>query len=248
MLQAQSTIGLQMFLAHNQEQNAQVSPLRYSGSGFGMGLAYERAGVNWRAGIEVLHSSAPLRSRISRHQEHFGETQRLTVNLPFQRRVFAPSSRLSGFTLGAQLSGDLLYRQQNYSPMLSTEHYVDTFLWLGLSAGWRGALGAGWQVQELATLPVVGVAWRTPYTGAKYAPSAEFTSPGTLLGPHNRIALTHRLSNRFDLRASYELQLLRHESTWNLATTSNRFGLGLDWRLHRSADPPQVGSTTRGAP
>ena len=228
-----SSIGVALFWLHNREQNQQVSPLRYAGAGSGVALTYSTGTAVWRGGLHIMFASSELRSGISQNQEHVGSAKRLELSLPYERHAFAADSRLAGITLGAQLTGDLLYRSQTYSTMLSTEHFIDAFTWLAVSAGWQGSLGAHWRLRYRAAVPLLGVVWRTPYTGAKYMPGAQLTLPNTLLALENRIALTRALSGAIDFRAFYELRLLRHKATWDLANASNRIGLGLDWRVRR---------------
>jgi hypothetical protein len=228
-----SALGADIFWLHNREQNQQVSPLRYAGAGLGVALTYSTGTDVWRGGVHMAFASAELRSGISQNQEHVGSAKRLELSLPYERHAFAAGSRLAGVTLGAQLTGDLLYRNHTYSTNLSTEHFIDAFAWLAVSAGWQGAMGPGWRLRYHVALPLLGVVWRTPYTGAKYMPSAQLTLPNTLLAPESRIALTRPLSGALDLRASYELRLLRHEATWDLATASHRIGMGLDWHIRR---------------
>jgi hypothetical protein len=231
---ASSVIGVDFFWVHNWEQNAQVSPLRYSGAGSAFALAYTTGTADWRAGLHVLYERAQLASGVSQSQEHTGSVRRIELTLPYERRLFGERSRLAGITLGAQLAGNMLYRIQSNSTMLSTEYFIDSFTWLAVAAGWQGNLGS-WRLQYRAALPLLGAAWRTPYTGAKHMPSAQLTLPTTLLGLENRIALSRRLSRVLDLRASYEFQLLHHDATWELITASNRIGMGLDWHLRPSA-------------
>ncbi len=233
-----SVIGTDIFWLHNREQNEQLSPLRYAGAGSGFAVAYRTETDDWRAGLSVTYASTQLRSGISRNQEHTGAARRLLLSLPYERRVSGRAARVSGITLGAQLAGDLLYRDHNYSSILPTEQFIDAFVWLAVSADWQGQLVAGWRLHYHAALPLLGVAWRTPYTGAKYMPHAQLTLPNNLLALENRISLSRQMSRALDFRASYELQLLRHEATWDLATASNRIGIGLDWHVRRPATLP----------
>jgi hypothetical protein len=233
MATRQSTLSMQLSWLHEQQQNAQVSPLRYAGTGSGPGVAYHTETDRWRAGLSVAYASAQLRSDISRDQEHTGDSRWLVLRIPYERRVSGAAASRSGLRLGAQLAGDLLYRDHSYSRMLSTEHFIDAFVWLGVLAGWQGQLVPGWRFQYHSALPVLGLVWRTPYTGAKYMPRAQITAPGTWLAFDHQVSLTHALSGAFDVRASYQLHLLRHDDTWDLASISNRMSIGLDWHLRR---------------
>ena len=228
-----STVGAALYWVHNREQNEQVSPLRYAGAGTGFALAYGTGSDDWRTGLQLLYASTQLSTDISNSREHTGRARRLELRIPYQRRVFGGTSRLAGFRLGAQLASDLFYRNHTYSTNLPTEHFIDAFTWLGLVGGWQSRPGAGWQVHYSAALPLVGMVWRTPYTGAKYMPPAQLTLPNTMIGLENRLSFTRRLSAALDFHASYDLRLLRHEATWNLATASQRIGMGLDWYVRR---------------
>ena len=213
-------------LVHHVQADALASPLRYGGVGPGLSLGYARVGPRSRTALHVAYGGPSLESRISRPGVSTEQTHRLTVSVPHLRGVRG-GQRLD-LLLGGQLTGDVLYRKHAYPT--STEHFADAFVLLEAAAGLEYRASERLRVEQRLAVPLLGLLWRSPYTGLKYAPEAALALPHQLQGLRHELALTRAAGPRLSLTAAHELVLLRHADPWELATVTQRLRLGVELR------------------
>ena len=224
-------VALEMHLHHQQDEL--VSPLRYSGVGFGPGL---RWGFSTEVGIRSLtasYGSPRLPSSATEKGSHYQEGSRAHARLTVLHRVGSFSGGRLAVFLGGALAGDLAYYRHWYTRE-DKERWIHAFALAQPGVGWRLTLPRGGQLWQEVTFPLMGVAVRPGYEGLTEAPKAAWVWPVDLKGVDQALHYLQPLGRRLHAGITYAFAGLTHSEPQDLTWT--RHSLSFFVTLWRGGD------------
>lgn len=230
-------------LVHHVQSDELASPLRYSGWGPGVRLAYGRERPDARGSLLLDYVAPTLTSHVTRQGEPSEATHRLTLGASYLRRAMTTGGERFSVFAGPGLAVDGLYRSHQYRAV-GNEAYFDGIATLQAAGGWEYQVTPGLRMVHRLAVPVIGVLWRTPYTGLKYVPEARLGLLTSMLGIEHEFRVERALSPSLDLVATHHLSAFRHDDPWRLATFTNRLRVGVDVRRRHEA---RAGTGFRGS-
>ena len=209
-----------------------ASPLRYSGDGATVALAYTRASPRGLSGVYLHYDRIRLTSRITRGEAQTEAYSRTRLGVPYVRTIRGGQPGGGALGVGVELGADLLLREHEYG--MSSETYADAFAGLDGVVRWTHALGERTELESYTRIALARLAWRTPYAGLKYAPSTGFALPDRFRSVESRFALRRDFSTRVLGFATIDVTTLRDHGGWDLETAGWRAMVGLGWKRRGS--------------
>lgn len=210
-----------------------ASPLRYTGTGLTVGLAYQGRSGGWRWSIRSSGALPRLHSPLNDADAGYAEASWIGGTGRLLKRLRQRSGRYAIWA-GPGLAGEVERRRHTYAEGSQLVLYSGL---LALQATGRVdvQLGRFGRLSETLALPLVGLAVRKEYAGVPGRP------PRTTLGlPPSLLLLQHRLIYRLPadgaLRAYvlHESSVVRHDDPLALASVSHRLGVAVEWVLGQS--------------
>lgn len=204
------------------QSDAAASPLRYTGAGGVLAVAWLAPGRDSRLEIRAEVGRGRLRSALAPSAGlPVEELWVARVGGRYLRRVRTLAEGRVVILAGADLTAHASFREHNY-PVDRTELYADLLAPLSLAGGWEwdaGPLRAGGRL----TVPVAGVSVRTPWGGLKYAPPVRLEGPTGLTGFGHELFVDAVATGFLDVRATWSLTVLHHDDPRPLDTATHRF-------------------------
>jgi hypothetical protein len=228
---AQRAFGVGVGGAYRAERDDLASPLRYAGLGPALRLTYSADGTRSRFAIALDAGTAHLTSAASTPSMHYARDTRGSLGVEYLRRVHG--GRLSLF-VGGRFDASADVRQHTYDPAtVGSELFVDVFGVVEAAGAATLPLGPG-TISTTLAVPLISLAFRTPYTGAKYVPSPELRAPGTLLGFDNWLAYRWWPTRGVGFEAFHTFQWIHYPTPRPLAAVVQRFGVSLMFAVGRT--------------
>ena len=207
---------------HNQVDDL-VSPLRYSGVGFGPGLRWGFSGPSGIRDVTASYGSPRLTSSATARGSHFQEGHRFDTRLMVLQRVGSLGSGRVSFFLGGSIAGHFALYQHWYTRE-DKESWVHAFGLLQPGFGWSAELPRGGQLWQDVTFPLLGVAVRPGYEGLTEPPTAVWVGAGDVKGVDQAIHFLQPMGKRFRLGLTYAFAGLSYaepqELAWNRQSLS----------------------------
>ncbi|MDX1674812.1 MAG: hypothetical protein R3314_08470 [Longimicrobiales bacterium] len=206
-------------LVHGQ-RDAAASPMRYTGAGPELGVAWYRSTPRWRADVRGSLGVGTLRSSLTANGLPAEDLWAARLGLRYLRVLGTAAGGRAALLVGGDLTAHGAYRRHRY-PVDRTEHFADVLIPLSVVAGWEWGAGPI-RVAHRAWLPVVGLAVRTPWGGLKYAPRVEMAGPVGLTGFGQTMYVEAAVTGLLHLRIGWTLDVLHHDDPRSLDMASHR--------------------------
>ncbi len=217
-------IGLDLALFHQADDL--VSPLRYSGLGYGLTL---RVGMSTPSSIRVLsasHSRPQLDSRATGGGGHLQEGHRASLEVMALQRVATLSGGGLSLFLGGSIAGDFALYDHRYT-RTDSEGWLHAFGLLEPGLGWSADLPWGGRLWQSVTVPLFGLVFRPGYEGLTEAPEATWAGIGEVEGVQQSLHYLHRVGGLSRLGLSYGFSALRYKKPRTLSQSRHSLTLSL---------------------
>lgn len=210
-----------------------ATPLRYTGTGLMLGLAYQHAWGEWTGSVRGAGALPRLHSPLGDPDAGYAESSWFVGASRLLRRL-AQRPGTYAIWAGPGLTGELASRRHTYTS--GSQLDFDTGI-LALQAVGRLDLDLGRYggLSEALALPVVALAVRKEYASvAGRSPRTTLGLPPSLLLVHHRLVYRLPADGAVRAYAVHETSLARHDDVLELASVSHRLGIAVEWMLGRS--------------
>lgn len=212
---------------HGQSDQA-ASPLRYTGSGVAVGVGWHRSRAESRLAIAASFGMGGLSSGLTRDGLPSEDVWLGGIDARYLRRVGTLADGRVTLLVGGDLRARASFRVHEYVVHefmeARDESFADLLAPLSLAGGWEWDADVV-RVGQRLSIPVVGVAVRTPYGGLKYTPRVQLVGPTGLTGFGQELFVETGVSRLLDVRASWSLEVLHHDDPRRLDVATHRFAV-----------------------
>lgn len=210
-----------------------ATPLRYTGTGLMLGLAYQRRWSEWRWSVRGAGALPRLHSPVQAPDAGYAESSWFVGTSRLMRRLARRSGRYALWA-GPGLAGEVARRRHTYTTG-SQLNFYGGLLALQVAGRVDVELGRYGHLSEALALPVAALAVRNEYAGVVgRPPRTTLGLPPSVFLAHHRLVYHLPADGAVRAYVVHESSLVRQDDSLGLASVSHRLGVAVEWVLGRS--------------